>query len=108
MKPSCEESRGSNSKRAICGICPAGCWVNLVYDSDGKEYLDFVAGIAVNNVGHCHPAVVEAAPSIPVVKQAIRQISRAQAVEIAGKALGMESCVEIRGYLEGVRKELGL
>lgn len=32
----------------------------LVWDSGGKEYLDFVAGIAVNNVGHCHPAVVEA------------------------------------------------
>ena len=31
-----------------------------VWDSDGKEYLDFVAGIAVNNVGHCHPGVVEA------------------------------------------------
>lgn len=31
-----------------------------VWDSDGKEYLDFVAGIAVNNVGHCHPRVVEA------------------------------------------------
>jgi acetylornithine/N-succinyldiaminopimelate aminotransferase len=31
-----------------------------VWDSDGKEYLDFVAGIAVNNVGHCHHAVVEA------------------------------------------------
>ena len=31
-----------------------------VWGSDGREYLDFVAGIAVNNVGHCHPAVVEA------------------------------------------------
>jgi len=31
-----------------------------VWDSEGKEYLDFVAGIAVNNVGHCHPTVVEA------------------------------------------------
>ncbi len=31
-----------------------------VWDSSGKEYLDFVAGIAVNNVGHCHPTVVEA------------------------------------------------
>ncbi|MDD1759370.1 MAG: acetylornithine transaminase [Methanothrix sp.] len=31
-----------------------------VWDTDGKEYLDFVAGIAVNNVGHCHPGVVEA------------------------------------------------
>jgi len=31
-----------------------------VWDCDGKEYLDFVAGIAVNNVGHCHPDVVDA------------------------------------------------
>ncbi len=31
-----------------------------VWDGDGKEYLDFVAGIAVNSVGHCHPAVVKA------------------------------------------------
>lgn len=31
-----------------------------VWDAAGKEYLDFVAGIAVNTVGHCHPAVVEA------------------------------------------------
>lgn len=31
-----------------------------VWDASGKEYLDFVAGIAVNTVGHCHPAVVEA------------------------------------------------
>lgn len=34
-----------------------GCFV---YDSDGKEYLDLVAGIAVNGLGHCHPKVVEA------------------------------------------------
>ncbi len=27
---------------------------------EGREYLDFVAGIATMNVGHCHPAVVEA------------------------------------------------
>ena len=31
-----------------------------VWDGDGKEYIDLVAGIAVNNVGHCHPAVVAA------------------------------------------------
>jgi acetylornithine/N-succinyldiaminopimelate aminotransferase len=30
-----------------------------VWDSDGKVYLDFVAGIAVNVLGHCHPAIVE-------------------------------------------------
>jgi predicted acetylornithine/succinylornithine family transaminase len=31
-----------------------------VYDSDGREYLDFVGGVAVNNLGHCHPRVVVA------------------------------------------------
>lgn len=31
-----------------------------VWDADEKEYLDFLAGIAVLNVGHCHPAVVKA------------------------------------------------
>jgi acetylornithine/N-succinyldiaminopimelate aminotransferase len=31
-----------------------------VWDSDGKAYLDFLAGISVCSVGHCHPAVVEA------------------------------------------------
>ncbi len=31
-----------------------------VWDANGKEYLDFLAGIAVNAVGHCHPRVVQA------------------------------------------------
>ncbi|HEY6772301.1 MAG TPA: acetylornithine transaminase [Solirubrobacterales bacterium] len=31
-----------------------------VWDSEGKQYLDFLAGISVCSVGHCHPAVVEA------------------------------------------------
>ncbi|MBI4536610.1 MAG: aspartate aminotransferase family protein [candidate division NC10 bacterium] len=31
-----------------------------IWDSDGKEYLDFVGGIAVDALGHCHPKMVEA------------------------------------------------
>ncbi|WP_288884125.1 aspartate aminotransferase family protein [Pedobacter panaciterrae] len=31
-----------------------------LYDTEGKKYLDLIAGIGVSNVGHCHPAVVEA------------------------------------------------
>ncbi len=31
-----------------------------LWDSEGKEYLDFLAGISVCSAGHCHPAVVEA------------------------------------------------
>lgn len=34
-----------------------GCYV---WDLDGKRYLDLVAGIAVNSLGHCHPAVSRA------------------------------------------------
>jgi predicted acetylornithine/succinylornithine family transaminase len=31
-----------------------------VWDIDGREYLDFVGGIAVVSLGHCHPVVVKA------------------------------------------------
>ena len=31
-----------------------------VWDAEGNEYLDFVGGIAVNSLGHAHPAVVRA------------------------------------------------
>ncbi len=31
-----------------------------VWDADGKEYLDFVAGWAVNNLGHSHPVITQA------------------------------------------------
>ncbi len=34
-----------------------GCWLT---DIDGKRYLDFLAGVAVNNLGHCHPDIVAA------------------------------------------------
>ena len=31
-----------------------------LWDDEGHEYLDFLAGISVSSVGHCHPRVVEA------------------------------------------------
>ncbi len=34
-----------------------GCWL---YDEKGKKYLDMLSGIAVCNLGHCHPKVSEA------------------------------------------------
>ncbi|RYE54645.1 MAG: aspartate aminotransferase family protein [Sphingobacteriales bacterium] len=34
-----------------------GIWLT---DSEGKQYIDLIAGIGVSNVGHCHPAVVKA------------------------------------------------
>ena len=35
----------------------SGC---RLWDGDGREYLDFAAGIAVCSLGHCHPAVTRA------------------------------------------------
>ncbi|MFE3196045.1 acetylornithine transaminase [Nocardia sp. NPDC059240] len=32
----------------------------VVYDADGKRYLDFLGGIAVNSLGHAHPAILAA------------------------------------------------
>lgn len=43
-----------------------GCWVT---DVDGKRYLDLLSGIAVNALGHSHPALVQA-----VAKQAEQAI----------------------------------
>ncbi len=43
-----------------------GCWVTT---TDGDDYLDFAAGIAVNSTGHAHPAVVAA-----IAEQAARFI----------------------------------
>jgi predicted acetylornithine/succinylornithine family transaminase len=31
-----------------------------LYDADGAQYLDFLSGVGVNSVGHCHPEVVAA------------------------------------------------
>ncbi|MGE0156685.1 MAG: aminotransferase class III-fold pyridoxal phosphate-dependent enzyme, partial [Geobacter sp.] len=41
----------------IAPVRGEGC---RLWDADGKEYLDFLAGVAVNNLGHCHPKVVKA------------------------------------------------
>jgi acetylornithine/N-succinyldiaminopimelate aminotransferase len=40
---------------------------SLLWDAEGKEYLDFLTGISVCSLGHCHPAVVAA-----VTEQAAR------------------------------------
>jgi len=41
----------------VTAVSGKGC---LIYDINGKEYLDFVSGVAVNCLGHCHPAIINA------------------------------------------------
>ena len=31
-----------------------------IYDKENKSYMDMIAGVAVNNIGHCHPKVADA------------------------------------------------
>jgi len=47
-------------RQATGVIAARGQGVHL-YDEDGREYLDFTAGIGVTSTGHCHPRVVQAA-----------------------------------------------
>ena len=50
----------------VCMKKGEGC---TLYDTDGKKYLDFLSGIAVCSLGHCHPAVTKA-----VIEQAARLV----------------------------------
>jgi acetylornithine aminotransferase/acetylornithine/N-succinyldiaminopimelate aminotransferase len=48
---------GTYSRFPTAMVEGRGCWLT---DADGKEYLDFLSGIAVCSLGHCHPAVTKA------------------------------------------------
>jgi predicted acetylornithine/succinylornithine family transaminase len=59
-----------------------------VWDADGKEYLDFLAGIAVNSLGHAHPAILRA-----ITTQARKLIHISNLYHIAPQAeLARELC----------------
>ncbi len=45
------------ARQPITLVSGSGCWVT---DDGGREYLDLVAGIAVDVLGHAHPAIAEA------------------------------------------------
>ncbi|MBE0521415.1 MAG: acetylornithine transaminase [Candidatus Methanoperedenaceae archaeon] len=64
----------------------------VVTDVNGKEYIDCVAGIAVNNVGHCHPAVVDA-----IKRQAEELIHVSNLYYLECQALLAEQLVNLSG-----------
>jgi acetylornithine/N-succinyldiaminopimelate aminotransferase len=65
---------------------------STVWDADGKEYIDCVAGIAVCSTGHCHPAVVEA-----ICRQAGELIHCSNLYYVPGQAELAEKLVDITG-----------
>jgi predicted acetylornithine/succinylornithine family transaminase len=48
---------GTYARQPVEFVRGEGC---RLWDADGAEYLDFLAGISVAQIGHCHPALVEA------------------------------------------------
>lgn len=72
----------------------AGC---RVWDADGNEYLDFLAGIAVNNLGHCHPAVVRAiqrqAETLIHVANGVLIDSQVELAELLCRETGMDKAM---------------
>jgi 4-aminobutyrate aminotransferase/(S)-3-amino-2-methylpropionate transaminase len=50
---------GLQSFAQYAGLAMARGAGAMLYDEDGNEYIDFIAGIAVGSVGHCHPHYVE-------------------------------------------------
>ncbi|MGA2151699.1 MAG: phosphoenolpyruvate--protein phosphotransferase [Geobacteraceae bacterium] len=84
-----------------------------VADKAGKEVsicgemaADPLSALLLMGIGITEFSV--SAPSIPVIKQAIRKVTQATAREIAETVLSMETGSEIRGHLEKMRKELGV
>jgi len=75
-----------------------------LWDSDGNEYLDFLAGLAVTSVGHCHPRVVAAVreqvgtlmhvSNLFYSEPAVRLAARLAAVSLGGKAFLCNSGAE--------------
>jgi len=65
-----------------------------VWDEDGREYLDFVGGWAVNSLGHCHPVVVEAVvEQVHTLIQASNQFYTVPQVRLA-ELLVQNSCLD--------------
>lgn len=64
----------------------------VVTDVNGKEYIDCVAGIAVNNVGHCHPTVVDA-----IKRQAEQLIHVSNLYYMEKQAVLAEELVKLTG-----------
>jgi predicted acetylornithine/succinylornithine family transaminase len=65
-----------------------------VWDTEGKEYLDFVGGWAVNSLGHCHPVVVKALmEQAKTLIQASNQFYTIPQVQLA-KLLVDNSCLD--------------
>jgi len=64
-----------------------GC---TVWDTDGHEYLDLIAGIAVSSLGHAHPAIIEAVTGqVSAIAHTSNLFVHEREVELAERLLGL-------------------
>jgi acetylornithine/N-succinyldiaminopimelate aminotransferase len=92
---------GTYVRNPVAFVRGSGC---RLWDADGTEYLDFLAGISVLNVGHCHPRVVEAVreqaatlthvTNLYYTEQAIRLSARLSESSLRGKVFLCNSGAE--------------
>jgi len=69
-------------------------WGARVWDEDGREYLDFVGGWAVDSLGHCHPVVTEAVTEqAHILIQASNQFYTIPQIRLA-ELLVQNSCLD--------------
>lgn len=70
-----------------------------VTDEDGKNYIDMLAGIAVNSLGYAHPAIVEAVSAqVATVGHVSNLFASKPVVEAAGKLLDKVGDSEARVF----------
>jgi acetylornithine/succinyldiaminopimelate/putrescine aminotransferase len=115
--------------RFVCQTSPTPLGVVIarargasLWDADGREYLDLLAGMGVANVGHCHPAVLEAVAAqaaqylhVMVYGEAVQEPQVALARRLAALAPGDLSVTyftnsgteAVEGALKLARKHTG-
>ena len=78
-------------------VSGSGCRVR---DADGHDYLDLLAGIAVNSLGHAHPAVVAAvSEQVARIAHTSNLYVNERAVELAERLVGLLGVPGTRAFL---------
>jgi 4-aminobutyrate aminotransferase-like enzyme len=83
---------GLQSFALYSGLAMARGQGSRIYDEDGNGYIDFIAGIAVGSVGHCHPHYVKA-----LQDQAARLTFGSFTTEVRAKFLNLLGSVTPKG-----------
>ena len=75
-----------------------------VWDADGKEYVDLLGGIAVNALGHAHPALVAAVTEqLTTLGHVSNFFTSAPQVELAERLLSLVGAARRTGVLHQLR-----